>query len=104
VSEPIRLGAHGPDRAEWIELQRILREAHGEIHRLEEMVEHRVGDIVERPFGVAFASLGTAIESALEALGVGPGSDVVLPALGPATVACSVARRSRCGNRTRRRA
>ncbi|MCE2884243.1 MAG: DegT/DnrJ/EryC1/StrS family aminotransferase [Planctomycetaceae bacterium] len=92
MSDPIRLGAHAPDRAEWIEIQRILRESHGEIHRLEERVEHRVGDIVARPFGVAFASLGTAIEAALEALGAGPGSDVVLPALGPATVASSVVR------------
>jgi dTDP-4-amino-4,6-dideoxygalactose transaminase len=87
MSDPIRLGMHEPNRAEWLEMQRILRESRGDQRALEERVERLVADLVKRPLAVAFSSTGAAIEAALEALGAVAGTEVVMPALGPPVLA-----------------
>jgi perosamine synthetase len=92
VTEPIRLGMHEPSRAEWADMLQVIRSVHADSIALEERVEHLVGDIVARPFAVAFSSTGAALEAALEALGVVRGTEAVVPALGPAVLAAAIHR------------
>ena len=42
MSDPIRLGMHEPNRAEWLEMQRILRESVGEHPILEALLDDAV--------------------------------------------------------------
>lgn len=59
---------------------------------LEKELEEGVADLVERPFGTAFGTTQSAIECALQALGIRDGDEVVLPALAPAALVAAVAR------------
>jgi dTDP-4-amino-4,6-dideoxygalactose transaminase len=59
---------------------------------VEAELERSVSAIVERPFAIAFASTGAAIEASLEALGVSRGVEVVVPALGPVVLGVALAR------------
>ncbi|MFM1805148.1 MAG: hypothetical protein RL136_2027 [Planctomycetota bacterium] len=92
MSEPIWLGPRPPSPQEWRDMQECFASAQYAIHALEERAELKVADIVERPFGIGFGSTGCAIEAALEALGIGPDSEVVMPALAPAAVGVAVVR------------
>lgn len=55
-------------------------------------LEDRLAAIAGRPFGVGIGSPGAAFEVALRALGIGPGDEVLLPALGSVEAADAVAR------------
>lgn len=98
MSEPIWLGPRPPSRAEWREMQEHLLASPDSYFAVEERVEGLVVDIVKRPFAVAFGSTGDALLAALDALGAGPGSEVVMPALAPASLGAAAAR---CGARVR---
>ncbi len=54
--------------------------------RLEEEVARRL----RRPFAIGTGSLGTGLRIALEACGIGPGAEVVVPAFAPVAVANAV--------------
>ena len=70
-------------------LAEALRTARGhEVGRLED----RLASLAGRPFGVAIGSPGAAFEVALRALGIGPGDEVLLPALGSVEAADAVSR------------
>ncbi len=60
--------------------------------RLERRLEALVAGIVDRPFAVAFSSSGAALEASLDVLGATEGSEVVLPALGPASLGNAIVR------------
>lgn len=92
MSEPIWLGPRPPTRAEWREMQDSFGTSPNSYHALEERVEALVADIVQRPFGVAFSSTGAAIEAALDALGCGRGTELIVPALAPATLGTAAVR------------
>ncbi len=91
MSEPIWLGPRSPSQAEWREMQEIVGSSLGNYHTLEERVEGMVADIVKRPFAIAFGSTGSAIEAALDALGVARSSpagvpEIIVPSLAPAAL------------------
>ncbi len=97
MSDPIRLGVADPTRAEWTDMQQVVRAARGELRVLENGVEQRVAALVARPCAVAFASTGAAIEAALDVLGGARGGEIVLPALAPTVLGNAVVRaRSAC--------
>ncbi len=60
--------------------------------RMRRLLETTVAEIVRRPFGVGVGSPGAAVEVALRALGVGPGDEVIVPALGAVEAADAVVR------------
>ena len=87
--EPIPISQPRPVPGDAAALAEALRTSHGhEVKRLEE----RLAAIVGRPFGVGIGSPGAAFEVALRALGIGPGDEVLLPALGSVEAADAVAR------------
>ena len=92
MSEPILIGPPPPSRAEWTAMQETIRSLRREPLAIEAELERSVARIVERPFAVAFASTGMAIEASLEALGISRGVDVVAPALGPVSLGAALAR------------
>jgi len=92
MSEPIWLGPRPPSRVEWREMQEAVGGSPGTYHTIEERVESLVGGIVERPFAVSFGSTGDAIEAALAARGAERGTDIVIPALAPATLGTAAVR------------
>ena len=55
-------------------------------------LEHQVAELARRPYGVAAGSPGGGLEIALRALGIGPGDEVIVPALGAVEAADAVVR------------
>ena len=92
MSEPILIGPTPPNRAEWKAIQELLSTMRHDARVAEAELERSIAGIVERPFAVAFASMGAAIEASLEALGVSRGVEVVVPALGPVVLGAALAR------------
>lgn len=92
MSEPILIGPPPPSRAEWTAMQETVVSLRRDPLGLESELERSVARIVERPFAIAFASTGAAVEASLEALGVSRGVDVVAPALGPVVLGAALAR------------
>ncbi len=98
MSEPIWLGPRPPTRGEWREMQESIGASPSVYYALEARVEGMVAELVKRPFAVSFGSTGDAIEAALDALGATRGSEIVIPALGPASLGAAAVR---CGARIR---
>lgn len=92
MSEPILIGPMPPNRAEWKAMQELLSTMRHDSRAAEAELERSIVGIVERPFAVAFASMGAAIEASLEALGISRGVEVVVPALGPVVLGAALAR------------
>jgi dTDP-4-amino-4,6-dideoxygalactose transaminase len=92
MSEPILIGPTPPNRAEWKAMQELLSTMRHDSRAAEAELERSIVGIVERPFAVAFASMGAAIEASLEALGISRGVEVVVPALGPVVLGAALAR------------
>lgn len=92
MSEPILIGPTPPNRAEWKAMQDRFVSLRHDARAIEGELEKSVASIVERPLAVAFASMGAAIEASLEALGIGRGVEVVVPALGPVVLGAALAR------------
>jgi perosamine synthetase len=89
VFDPISTSQPRPVPGDAQALAEALRTAVGhEARRLEETL----ASIAGRPFGVGVGSPGTAFEVAFRALGIGPGDEVLLPALGSVEAADAVAR------------
>lgn len=55
-------------------------------------LEQQVAELARRPYGVAAGSPGGGLEIALRALGIGPGDEVIVPALGAVEAADAVVR------------
>lgn len=55
-------------------------------------LEQQVAELARRPYGVAAGSPGGGLEIALRALGIGPGHEVIVPALGAVEAADAVVR------------
>lgn len=92
MSEPILIGPTPPSRSEWKAMQDLMVSTRHDARAVEAELERSIAGIVERPFAVAFASTGAAIEASLEALGVTRGVEVVAPALGPVVLGAAIAR------------
>ena len=111
MSEPIWLGPRPPTRGEWREMQESIGASPSVYYALEARVEGMVADLVKRPFAISFGSTGDAIEAALDALGATRGSEIIIPALGPASLGAvalasatpmSTRSHSRCAHKARR--
>ena len=92
MSEPLWLGSSLPNPEEWGLMRAELDRARQDPEQLERLLEELVADIAGRPHAVAFASSGAALEASLEVLGATRGTEVVLPALGPASLGNAIAR------------
>jgi len=92
MSDPLLIGPTPPSRAEWKAMQDLVVSMRHDARAVEAELERSVSAIVERPFAIAFASTGAAIEASLEALGVSRGIEVVVPALGPVVLGAALAR------------
>lgn len=85
MSEPIPLSRGLPHPPEWPRLEQAVRSARSDAFELEEKLEARVLEIVERPCAVSFGSTGAACRAALRALGAQQ-RPVVCPALAPSAL------------------
>jgi dTDP-4-amino-4,6-dideoxygalactose transaminase len=92
MSGPVWIGPTPADRAEWKAMYDLMTASRHDPREVEAALERKVAGIVERPFAIAFASLGAAIEASLQVLGIGRDIEVVAPALGPIAFAAAASR------------